>query len=304
MNRCPGTRGRAIGTQATENTELAPRNATTDPFTTIINNNIESIMPLTGYRALVCGASKGIGRASAERLAQLGASVTTLARTESALADVIATLDTSKGQVHSMVVADVTRPDELVHSVQNHVDNVGAIHICVNNTAGPAGGKLIDAKPEQLLEAFSNHILIAHRLTSVLVPGMKAAGYGRIVNIISTSVKQPIEGLGVSNTIRGAMASWSKTLATELAPYGITVTNVLPGATETERLTQIIDRKAEGARIAVDDVRQEMLDEIPAGRFARPEEIANAVGFLALPMSGYITGTSILVDGGRTRALS
>lgn len=261
-------------------------------------------MPLTGYRALVCGASKGIGRASAERLAQLGASVTTLARTESALADVIATLDTSKGQVHSMVVADVTRPDELVHSVQNHVDNAGAIHICVNNTAGPAGGKLIDAKPEQLLEAFSNHILIAHRLTSVLVPGMKAAGYGRIVNIISTSVKQPIEGLGVSNTIRGAMASWSKTLATELAPYGITVTNVLPGATATGRLTQIIDRKAEGARIAVDDVRQEMLDEIPAGRFARPEEIANAVGFLALPMSGYITGTSILVDGGRTRALS
>jgi len=133
---------------------------------------------------------------------------------------------------------------------------------------------------------------------------MRSAGYGRFINIISTSVKQPIEGLGVSNTTRGAMASWAKTLANEVAKDGITVNNVLPGATETERLTGIISRKSAKTGTDEEAVRNEMLAEIPAHRFGTAQEIANAVGFLASPAAGYITGTSILVDGGRTRTLS
>jgi 3-oxoacyl-[acyl-carrier protein] reductase len=157
---------------------------------------------------------------------------------------------------------------------------------------------------DALRQAFENHILVAQRLMSAIVPYMEQSGYGRIINIVSTSVKQPIEGLGVSNTIRGAMSSWSKTLATELAPHGITVNNVLPGATQTERLESIIERNAFASGRSRAEVADQMVAEIPMRRFADPSEIANAVAFLASPAASYITGTSILVDGGRTKALS
>lgn len=261
-------------------------------------------LSLLQKRALVGGSSKGIGRAIAQELALQGASVTLLARSADVLAEVCASLDTSQGQRHDYIVADVQEPDSLSNAVENHVGNHGGYHIVVNNTAGPAGGKLLNASVDELVQAFHNHILIAHRLMRITAPRMADLAYGRFINIISTSVKQPIEGLGVSNTIRGAMASWAKTLATELGGQGITVNNVLPGATATERLDQIIDRKAAvgGAyRVAVID---ELLAEIPAGRFADPSEIANAVVFLASPAASYINGTSIVVDGGRTRALS
>jgi len=259
---------------------------------------------LDGKRALVCGASRGIGRATAQELALQGASVVLLARDQSALEEVLASLATSNTQHHVALSIDMYNENLLVHSVNNLVDNAGAIHIVVNNTSGPPAGRLVDSDVESLTKAFQNHILVSHQLMSLLTPGMKAAGYGRVINIVSTSVKQPIEGLGVSNTIRGAMASWSKTLATELGLYGITVNNVLPGATETERLTSIITGKASKSGQTPDAVRSDMLSEIPAGRFASPSEIANAVAFLASPAASYINGTSILVDGGRTRALS
>lgn len=271
---------------------------------------------LDGRRALVCGASRGIGRATAYELAVQGASVILLARDQSALDEVVASLPTSGlqpttgslqaagEQVHTALAIDMYNETLLVHTVKNLVDNIGAIHIVVNNTSGPPAARLVDSDVESLTKAFQNHILVSHHLMSLLTPGMKSEGYGRVINIVSTSVKQPIEGLGVSNTIRGAMASWSKTLATELGPYGITVNNVLPGATETERLTSIITGKAAKSGQTPDDVRHDMLSEIPAGRFASPSEIANAVAFLASPAASYINGTSILVDGGRTRALS
>ncbi len=259
---------------------------------------------LDGKRALVCGASRGIGRATAYELALQGASVVLLARDQSALDEVVASLPTTGEQNHTALAIDMYNEALLVHSVKNLVDNVGAIHIVVNNTSGPPAGRLVDSDVESLTKAFQNHILVSHHLMLLLTPRMKQEGYGRVINIVSTSVKQPIEGLGVSNTIRGAMASWSKTLATELGPYGITVNNVLPGATETERLTSIITGKATKTGQTTDDVRNDMLREIPAGRFASPSEIANAVAFLASPAASYINGTSILVDGGRTRALS
>lgn len=261
-------------------------------------------LSLTGRHALVGGASKGIGRASAEELALNGATVTVMARSADLLNDVRAQLPTPSGQAHQVLVGDTSDHEAMIHSVENHVKNVGAIHIVVNNTGGPPGGPLVESSVEELIQAFHNHVLAAHQLMRVVIPTMRSEGYGRFINIISTSVKQPIEGLGVSNTTRGAMASWAKTLANEVAQDGITVNNVLPGATETERLTGIISRKSDKTGRSEDAVREEMLAEIPAHRFGTAAEIANAVGFLASPAAAYINGTSIIVDGGRTRTLS
>lgn len=261
-------------------------------------------LDLRGKRALVCGASRGIGKACALGLAAQGASVVLVARSEEQLQAVANELDASQGQQHGVVAVDMNREVELISAVNNCVEKGGPIHILVNNTAGPAAGTLSDCTVDALVQAFAAHVLTAQRLTKILVPGMEQQQYGRVINIISTSVKQPIEGLGVSNTIRGAMASWSKTLATELASRGITVNNVLPGATETERLEAIIAKNAQVKGLAEEIVRRHMTSEIPLGRFAQPHEIANAVVFLASPAASYITGTSILVDGGRTRALS
>lgn len=262
-------------------------------------------LDLHGRRALVCGASRGIGRAIAMELATNGASVVVLARSSDQLEAVRTQLPlVHENQSHNAIAVDATDEVALITAVNNDVDKHGSIHILVNNTAGPTAGRLVDSTVDSLLQAFHAHVLTAQRLIKILAPGMEHAMYGRVVNIVSTSVKQPIDGLGVSNTIRGAMASWSKTLAGELAQQHITVNNVLPGATETERLEAIITRQASVRQAAYEDVRQHMLAEIPMGRFAQPSEIANAVVFLASPAAAYITGTSILVDGGRTRALS
>ena len=262
-------------------------------------------LKLVGKRALVCGASRGIGRACAVELAANGASVTVLARSEDQLKIVRDGLPViHETQRHTFLAVDSTDEVALITAVRNSVDNDGSIHILVNNTAGPAAGKLVDSSIDSLMQAFTAHIVMAQRLTKILTPGMEHDAYGRVINIVSTSVKQPIEGLGVSNTIRGAMASWSKTLATELAARSITVNNVLPGATETERLDAIITKQASVRQISEDQARSAMVSEIPMGRFAKPAEIAYAVAFLASPAAAYITGTSILVDGGRTKALS
>lgn len=261
-------------------------------------------LSLIGRRALVCGGSQGIGKAIAHELAHNGASVTVLARTQSSLDAVVASLPVTHGQHHTALAVDMSDEVALITAVHNAVDSLGSFHILVNNTAGPAGSPLVDSAVESLRNAFEQHIVTAHQLTKILVPGMTACGYGRIINIVSTSVKIPIDGLGVSNTIRGAMASWSKTMANELAPRGITVNNVLPGATETDRLHAIIERNARVKGLTEDAVRVHMVAEIPVGRFAQPSEIANAVGFLASPSASYITGTSIIVDGGRTRSLT
>jgi len=188
--------------------------------------------------------------------------------------------------------------------VEHHIEENGPIHILVNNTGGPPPGPVTEASPDQFTSWFSRHLVCNHILAQATMPGMQAAGYGRIINIISTSVKQPIPGLGVSNTIRAAVAGWAKTLATEVAAQGITVNNVLPGATMTDRLRSIIQRKAEAAGTSEQEAEARMQAEIPAGRFGAPEEIAAAVGFLAGPTAGYITGVSLAVDGGRISSLS
>ncbi len=258
---------------------------------------------LQGKRALVCGSTQGLGKASAIELAKLGASVILVARNEQALKKTELELDVSAGQRHGYIVADFSDVNQVKERVNDYVKKNPPIHILVNNTGGPKGGPIVDADLQEFINAFSSHLLCNHVLAQAVIPGMKAERYGRIINIISTSVKQPIAGLGVSNTIRGAVASWAKTLADELAPYGITVNNVLPGMTKTARLDSLIKSKSEKIGKSVDEITKAMIAEIPAGRFAQPEEFAAAVAFLATPAASYINGISLPVDGGRTLSL-
>lgn len=260
------------------------------------------IIDLTEKNALVCGSTNGIGKACAIELAKAGANVTLMARNEEMLKAVKEELCAiSRGQ-HNYVVADFTSNAQVQSAVHDLVQKY-EIHILVNNTGGPAPGPANLAKNEDFISAFQAHLLNNHILTQAVIPGMKKAGYGRIINMISTSVKQPLPNLGVSNTIRGAVANWAKTLANELAPFGITVNNVLPGATETGRLKSIIDGKASKTNVTANEVEGEMLAEIPARRFGKPEEPAYAVTFLASPLASYINGINVPVDGGRTACL-
>lgn len=260
-------------------------------------------LDLTGKRAFVCGSTQGLGKASAVELAQLGCSVTLLARNGEALKSVRDELDRSQGQQHDYIVADFAHPSVLRERVSDYVARNAPVHILVNNTGGPPGGLIVDAELEEFTMAFAQHLICNHILVQAVVPGMKAAGYGRIINIISTSVKQPIAGLGVSNTIRGAVAAWAKTLAGELAPFGITVNNVLPGMTKTARLDSLIRARSEKTGRTVDEITKDMIAEIPIGRFAQPAEFAAAVAFLAAPAASYINGINLPVDGGRTLCL-
>lgn len=258
---------------------------------------------LNGKRAIVCGSTHGIGKAAAIELAKLGASITLVARNEEKLKEVILELDKDKGQLHDFIAVDFENAGQLKERITAYIKSKGNVQILVNNTGGPPAGKIEAAKEEEFLRAFNNHLICNHVLMQAVVEGMKASKYGRIINIISTSVKAPLKGLGVSNTIRAAVANWSKTLAGELAPFNITVNNVLPGATHTQRLKNIIENKSKTTSSAIEDVESEMMAEIPAGRFAEPEEVANAVAFLASPAASYITGINLPVDGGRTASL-
>lgn len=259
---------------------------------------------LTSKNALVCGSSKGIGKASAIELALLGANITLVARNEAKLKETLQQLDVSNNQQHDYVVIDFSDYKNVETAIQQLLQQRNEpYHILVNNTGGPAGGLAIDAETTAFLQAFNNHLLCNHVITKAVVDGMKQAGYGRIINIISTSVKQPLHGLGVSNTIRGAVANWAKTLANELGKFGITVNNVLPGATSTDRMQEILESKSVKTSLSVDMVASAMKEEIPLGRFAEPHEVAAAVAFLATPAAAYVNGINVPVDGGRTGSL-
>jgi 3-oxoacyl-[acyl-carrier protein] reductase len=272
-------------------------NLTTIQLHTLIMN-----LDLKGKRAVVCGSTQGIGKASAIELALLGANVTLIARNEEKLKDVLQMLSTQGDQQHTYIVADFDSPETLESKVKKYA--VGhAVHILVNNTGGPPAGQAIDAQIQDFVKAFSNHLLCNQILVQAFVDGMKREKYGRIINVISTSVKIPIRGLGVSNTIRGAVANWSKTLSLELAPFGITVNNVLPGSTMTGRLESLIASKAEKGGKTFDEAKQDMINEIPAARIGDAHEVAAVIAFLATPAAGYINGINVPVDGGRTGSL-
>jgi 3-oxoacyl-[acyl-carrier protein] reductase len=256
---------------------------------------------LSGKTAVVCGSTQGLGLASAVELALLGCNVVLFARNEESLKKTLQLLPCNN-QTHQYLVADFTDTAAVKNAITAFAKNNTA-HILVNNTGGPAGGAALTATADDFLSAFNNHLINNHHLTQALVPGMKQAGFGRIVNIISTSVKIPLAGLGVSNTTRGAVASWAKTLATELGPFGITVNNVLPGFTKTSRADYVIAKKAADTGKTPEQVLTELEAEIPAGRIGQPEELGAAVAFLCSPAAAYINGINLPVDGGRLGCL-
>ncbi len=258
-------------------------------------------MDLSGRHALVCGASKGIGRATAHALAARGAEVTALARSGEALESLTSELQASGATARSLV-ADLDDHDGLLAAVDALLEQVGPVHILVHNTGGPAGGPLLSAPAEALRAAFHRHVLSAHQLLQRLLPGMQEAGYGRMINVLSTSVYEPIPNLGVSNTTRAAMAAWAKSVSREL-PSGITINNVLPGFTDTGRLAALKAGIASRTGKPEADVHAGWLAQVPEGRLARPEETAAAIAFLACPDAAYIRGVSLPVDGGRLRGI-
>jgi 3-oxoacyl-[acyl-carrier protein] reductase len=258
---------------------------------------------LSGRRALVCGASQGLGEACARQLAEQGAEVALLARSLDKLQSVRDSLATGHGQRHSVLAVDAHDRAALTRALVNELEQGGAIHIWLNNTGGPAPGRASDAEPDAYAAALTQHMVHAQVILRHLLPGMRSAGYGRILNVLSTSVKQPLANLGVSNTVRAAVANWAKTLASELAADGITVNNVLPGLTQTPRLDSLIANTAARSERSTEQVAKAMAASVPAGRFAEPAEFANAVGFLASPAASYINGINLPVDGGMTGSL-
>lgn len=258
-------------------------------------------LDLTGKKAIVCGSTQGIGRAAAVELAGLGAAVTLVARDESSLNEARDSLPENAS--HDTVCADFDKRENLQRKIAAHIEENGPFHILVNNSGGPPPGEITDADSEAFLAAFSRHLLCNQIMAQAVLPGMKSDKYGRIINIISTSVKQPIPNLGVSNTTRGAVASWAKTLSREVAPFGITVNNILPGTTNTGRLFSLFQEMADRRDVSADVIANEWKSEIPAGRIAEPEEIAFAIAFLASPAAAYINGINLPVDGGRLLTL-
>jgi len=259
-------------------------------------------LDLAGKHALVCGGSEGIGRAAAHELALLGADVTVLARRADILEEVAASLPRSGAQRHGWLAADVGQTERLRAQVQALAAG-RAVQILVNNTGGPPAGPAHSADIAAFLDAFNKHLVANQAIVQAVLPGMRAASWGRVVNVISTSVKEPIPGLGVSNTIRGAVASWAKTLSRELAPFGVTVNNVLPGYTETARIGQIVRDRIKATGRSEEEILSSMRSNVPAGRFAQPSEIAGVIAFLCSPAAAYVNGVNLAVDGGRMQSM-
>ena len=257
-------------------------------------------LDLKNKNAIVCGSTQGIGEASAIELAKLGANITLIARNKSKLQDVLGSLDTSQAQKHNFLVVDFNDSVSLKEKLNEITDTY---HILINNTGGPAAGLISEANQQLFEDAFKMHLVNNQILVQKVVEGMKKVGFGRIINILSTSVKAPIPGLGVSNTIRAAVANWSKTLSIELGSHGITVNNVLPGFTNTNRLKNIIINKANKQQKSIDEVSIIMRSSVPANRFGEAFEVANAIAFLCTPAAAYINGINLPVDGGRTQSL-
>lgn len=259
-------------------------------------------LSIEGKNAVICGSSQGIGLAIAEELALLGANCTLVARNEEALQSAVKTLDIALRQQHNYLVADFSKPEQVKQAIEQHVQK-NPVHILINNTGGPPPGSVLDATPEAFLAAFNQHLIVNQLLAQAVIPGMKEAGYGRIINIISTSIRIPITNLAVSGTVRGAVAMWSKVLANEVGQFNITVNNILPGLTKTQRLESLIKNNAQKRGVSTEVIAEEMKQEIPMKRFGDAAELAVVAAFLASPAASYVNGVSIAVDGGKTGSL-
>eukprot|EP01135_Chromosphaera_perkinsii_P009361 Nk52_evm37s1737 gene=Nk52_evmTU37s1737 len=266
-------------------------------------------MSLVGKTALVCGSTQGIGKAAAIALAQLGANVILAARNETSLKQVLSELNEIKHptekQNHSYVCCDFDDPAGLQKVVKEEIIERQKItvNILVNNSGGPPPSNLLETDFGEVYKGMARLLECSHNLVKTVVPGMKQSGYGRIINVISLSVREPIPTLGVSNTIRGATASWAKTLASELAPDNVTVNSVLPGFIDTQRMVSLVKKKSVDQDKSTSCVKEELCSQIPLGRFGEPREMGETIAFLASPAASFITGTAIPIDGGRLKAI-
>jgi 3-oxoacyl-[acyl-carrier protein] reductase len=260
-------------------------------------------LSLVNKTAVICGSSQGIGLAAAVELAALGANCILLARNEASLQQALTQLPVRSGQQHQFRVADFTDSGAVEKEI-NGIVSEQLIHILVNNSGGPKAGPIEKAASAEFTAAFQQHLINNQVLVNAVLPGMREANYGRIINVISTSIKTPLAGLGVSNTIRAAVAAWAKTLANEIGAYNITVNNILPGLTETSRLSSLVAGTAQKEGKTEEIVMEELKATIPLKRFGQPSELANVIAFLASPAAAYIHGVSIPVDGGRTPSLA
>jgi 3-oxoacyl-[acyl-carrier protein] reductase len=256
---------------------------------------------LKGFRALICGASKGIGRSIAKSMAKVGADVIICSRSKEVLDELCDELMSIGANSAKSLALDLENIEEVKKSI-SEILNEGPIHILINNASGPPGGPLLNVELSEFEPAFKRHLHAAHTITRMLVPGMEDSGMGRIVNIISTSVREPIENIGLSNTLRGAMASWSKSLSREL-PACITINNILPGFTDTSRLNSLAKSISDRTGKNIPEIQQNWMNQVPIGRLIDPQETALAATFLCLPSSGGIRGISLAVDGGRMRSI-
>ena len=257
-------------------------------------------LSLKHKHAFVCGSTDGIGKASALLMAEYGCEITLIARNQEKLDSTLSELAQNDDQNHSTVCADFDDPGMLKEKVNSQISTLGKpVDILVNNSGGPHGGVLIEAEEDEFRIAFERLLICNHIMAKAVVPGMKGQGSGRIINIISTSVRQVIPGLGVSNTIRGSVAQWGKTLAIELGEYGICVNNILPGYTATARLQDLADSKAETMGVTPDQIRDDWAKNTSLKRLGTPDEIASSVAFLASDAAGYVSGHNLSVDGGR-----
>ena len=266
-----------------------------------MENNLT--ISLNGLNALICGGTSGIGKATAIEFSNMGSNVTLFARNELKLKQTLALLSNNGSQNHQCLVGNFDNSNSIKETVETHVDNGNQFHILINNSGGPKGGPIVKANPKEFINGFNRHLICNHILFQALHDGMTQLNYGRVINIVSTSVKEPIPGLGVSNTIRGAVASWSKTFSFEVSKWGITVNNILPGFTDTERLSSLIASKAKSCHKTETEIANNMKNQIPLGRFGTPEETAKAIAFLASPAAGYINGINLAVDGGRLNCI-
>lgn len=250
-------------------------------------------------RALICGASQGIGLATAQRLSEMGMTLTLLSRTESKLKNSLREL---KGEGHDYVAADIG-------DLKSWKDELHARHqqnpytVVVLNSGGPKSGPITRAEPEQFLQAMTNHLVANSVIVGLFLEEMRKQNFGRVITVTSTSVKIPLPNLGVSNTARAAVAAWGKTLANEVAAFGITVNNVMPGYTDTPRLRELIENAAGLAQKSYAEMETQWKNQVPMKRFAQASETADLIGFLASEKASYITGQNIAVDGGRLGCL-